>query len=107
VKVPSRRILGLISALAIVATACSASVTKVEVVSWWTTGDEATGFNAVIEQFSKGNPSIQVTNSAIADGAGAVSQSGLNVVLDQQIVADLKVVWPDVKAFAATLGMKL
>jgi glucose/mannose transport system substrate-binding protein len=77
VKVPSRRILGLISALAIVATACSASVTKVEVVSWWTTGDEATGFNAVIEQFSKGNPSIQVTNSAIADGAGAVAQAAL------------------------------
>jgi glucose/mannose transport system substrate-binding protein len=74
---PSRRILGLISAVAIVATACSSSVTKVEVVSWWTTGDEATGFNAIIEHFNKDNPSIQVTNSAIADGAGPVAQAAL------------------------------
>jgi len=77
VKLPSRRILGLISALAIVAIACSSSVTKVEVVSWWTTGSEATGFKAVIDQFNKENPSIQVTNSAIAGGAGSVAKAAL------------------------------
>ncbi len=76
-KLPSRRILGLISAVAIVATACTSSVTKVEVVSWWTTGAEASGFNAVISQFNKDNPSIQVTNSAIAGGAGPAAKAAL------------------------------
>ena len=76
-KIPSRRILGLISAVAIVATACGSSVTKVEVVSWWTSGDEATGFNAIVEHFNKDNPSSPVTNSAIADGAGAVAHAAL------------------------------
>ena len=73
----SRRMLGLISAVAIVATACGTSTTKLEVVSWWTTGDEATGFNAVIAQFNKDNPSIQVANSAIAGDAGTVGQAAL------------------------------
>jgi glucose/mannose transport system substrate-binding protein len=83
VKVASRRILGLISVLAVVASGCGASVTKVEVVSWWTTGDQGTGFNAVIEQFNKDNPSIQVANSAISGGTNSAARSALlNRVLD-------------------------
>ena len=76
-KLPSRRILGLISALAVVATACGSSITKVEVVSWWTTGGEATGFKAVIDQFNKENPSIQLTNSAVAGRTGSAAKAAL------------------------------
>lgn len=75
-KLRSRRILGLLSVVAVVASACS-STTKVEVVSWWTAGNEAAGFNAVIDQFNKDNPSIQVSNSAITGGTGSVAQAAL------------------------------
>jgi len=101
VKLPSRRILALFSVAALVVSACSSSttttapgtnapgtnapgtnapggaVTQVEVVSWWTTGGEASGFNAIIDKFNADNPTIKVTNSAIAGGAGSNAQAAL------------------------------
>jgi len=89
VKLASRRLLAVISVAALVASACSSSnattapsgggggVTNVEVVSWWTTGGEASGFNAIINKFNTDNPTIHVTNSAIAGGAGSVAQAAL------------------------------
>jgi glucose/mannose transport system substrate-binding protein len=106
VKLPSRRILAVLSVTALVASACSSSATPspagntpgptaavtaavtpaptaaagqtpVEVVSWWTTGGEASGFNAIIDAFNTANPTIQVTNSAIAGGAGSNAQAAL------------------------------
>jgi len=50
---------------------------KVLVVSWWTTGGEAAGFNAIINKFNCDNPQYFVTNSAIAGGAGSVAQAAL------------------------------
>ena len=37
----------------------------------------------------------------------AVAANPLNIALDVQTVADLKAVWPQVKSFLATLGVKL
>jgi hypothetical protein len=36
----------------------------------------------------------------------AVAANPLNIPLDLQTATDLKAVWPDVKAFLATLGVK-
>jgi glucose/mannose transport system substrate-binding protein len=52
-------------------------VTQVEAVSWWTTGGEANGFNAIIDKFNTDNPTIKVSNSAIAGGAGSAAQAAL------------------------------
>ncbi len=92
-NLPSRRILAVISVTALVASACSSSstpapagssgassaagVTNIEVVSWWTTGGEASGFNAIIDKFNQDNPTLKVTNSAIAGGAGSNAQAAL------------------------------
>ena len=76
--------------IALVASACSSSATtapqsqaagagtKVEIVSWWTTGGEATGFNKIIDLFNSQNPDWQVYNSAIAGGAGSNAQAVLS-----------------------------
>lgn len=42
----------------------------------------------------------------ISELAGAASNP-LNIALDIQTAEDLKAVWPDLKAFLATLGVKL
>ena len=98
-KLPSRRILAVISVAALVASACTSSssttapsagaagasgtcaaaanATPIEAVSWWTTGGEAAGFNAIINKFNCDNPQYFVTNSAIAGGAGSVAQAAL------------------------------
>ena len=94
-KLPSR-LLAVISVAAIVASACSSSsattapsagpsgtctqqagATPIEAVSWWTTGGESSGFNAIINTFNCANPQYFVTNSAIAGGAGSVAQAAL------------------------------
>jgi glucose/mannose transport system substrate-binding protein len=96
VKLPSRRIVAVISVAALVASACTSSTattapsagaagtcTKqanavdIEAVSWWTTGGESAGFNAIINKFNCDNPGYFVTNSAIAGGAGSVAQAAL------------------------------
>jgi hypothetical protein len=42
----------------------------------------------------------------LAELAGAAANP-LNIALDVQTVTDLKAVWPEVKAFLVTLGIKL
>jgi len=85
VNLVSKRIVAILSVAAIVASGCSSSSgspsagakTEVEVVSWWTTGGEASGFNAIIDKFNTDNPQWHVTNSAIAGGAGSNAQAQL------------------------------
>jgi glucose/mannose transport system substrate-binding protein len=92
VKLPSRQILAVISVAALVAACTSSSATtapggatcaaaanavQIEAVSWWTTGGESSGFNAIINKFNCDNPGYFVTNSAIAGGAGSVAQAAL------------------------------
>jgi glucose/mannose transport system substrate-binding protein len=55
----------------------AANATPIEAVSWWTTGGESAGFNAIINKFNCDNPQYFVTNSAIAGGAGSVAQAAL------------------------------
>jgi glucose/mannose transport system substrate-binding protein len=57
--------------------AAAANATQVEVVSWWTTGGEAAGFNQIINKFNCDNPASFVVNSAIAGGAGSNAQAAL------------------------------
>ncbi len=83
----SRGTVGLITVL--IASACSSGATtapqsdaagtptKVEVVSWWTTGGEATGFNKIVDLFNSRNPQWQVYTNAIAGGAGSNAQAVL------------------------------
>jgi glucose/mannose transport system substrate-binding protein len=101
VKLPSG-LLALISGAAIVASACSsgpataapsagpggtctaaADATQIEAVSWWTTGPESDGFNALVNKFNCDNPRYWVSNSAIAGGTGAAAQAALqNRIMD-------------------------
>ena len=91
-KLPSRQILAVISVAALVAACTSSSATtapggatcaaaanavQIEAVSWWTTGGESSGFNAIINKFNCDNPGYFVTNRAIAGGAGSVAQAAL------------------------------
>jgi glucose/mannose transport system substrate-binding protein len=98
-----KRLIAVAAAAAILAGACSTAATtapgtaapgtaapsaagtgeKVEIVSWWTTGGEATGFNKIIDLFNSQNPQWQVFNSAIAGGAGSNAQA----VLQSRVLA--------------------
>jgi hypothetical protein len=49
---------------------------------------------------------LGAVGTAVTSVQGAAA-APLNVQLDQATFADIKAVWPDVKAFAATLGIKL
>lgn len=52
---------------------------------------------------------LAAVGKAIADAqsiAQAPAQT-LNISFDQQVFADLKAVWPDLKVFVGTLGIKL
>jgi hypothetical protein len=48
---------------------------------------------------------VSAVEKPIADLAGDVANP-LNIALDVQTVTDLKAVWPDVKKFLVTLGVK-
>lgn len=51
---------------------------------------------------------LSAVDKALSD-ADAVAQSptqALNISFDQQTLADVKAVWPDIKAFIAELGIK-
>ncbi|OYD06682.1 ABC transporter substrate-binding protein [Paludifilum halophilum] len=50
---------------------------QVEIFSWWTGAGEEAGLNALIEQFEKKNPGIEVKNAAVAGGAGTNAKATL------------------------------
>jgi hypothetical protein len=50
---------------------------------------------------------LGAVDKAVVDVSSAAGSSGLNISLDAQSWADIKPIWPDVKALAATLGIKL
>jgi len=74
---------GLVGACAGGASPSPSAPIKVEIVSWWTTGGEATGFNKIIDLFNQRNPQWQAYNSAIAGGAGSAAQA----VLQSRVLA--------------------
>ena len=50
---------------------------SVEVFSWWTVGGEATGLNALFDNFKKANPGVDVINAAVGTGAGSTAKAVL------------------------------
>lgn len=49
---------------------------------------------------------LGAVNTSLTAVEGAASADGLNVTLDESVVADLKTVWPAVEAFCAAIGVK-
>ncbi|WP_085522276.1 ABC transporter substrate-binding protein [Tuberibacillus sp. Marseille-P3662] len=88
-------LLAMVMMLAMVLTACnSSSETKgsgdsseggssgsksgdLEIFSWWTAGGEADGLKALMNQFNNKYPDIEVTNAAVAGGAGSNAKAVL------------------------------
>jgi len=45
--------------------------TEVEVFTWWATGGEQLGLNALVEVFNQQHPEVEFINGAVAGGAGS------------------------------------
>ncbi|MGB7537140.1 MAG: ABC transporter substrate-binding protein [Anaerolineales bacterium] len=78
-----RRMLLVLCALTIIALVlpgCQAATpknTKVEIFSWWTSGSEAAGLQALIDKFNADNPGWEIVNTTTAGGAGTNAQAVL------------------------------
>ena len=51
--------------------AAGAATGKLEIFSWWTSGGEVEGLNALYAIYKKQNPGVEIINAAIAGGSGA------------------------------------
>lgn len=47
------------------------TTTEVEVFTWWATGGEQLGLNALVEVFNQQHPEVEFINGAVAGGAGS------------------------------------
>jgi len=56
----------------------TAATDKLEMFSWWTAGSEATGLNALYEQYKKAYPSVEIVNATVAGGAGTSAKTVLS-----------------------------
>jgi glucose/mannose transport system substrate-binding protein len=93
-RTPKRRAARLLAAAAlVVALAGCASAgadagsdpnnaNQVEVFSWWTTGSEKRGFDALIEAFSSQNPGIQVIDASVRGSGGSQARTALDARLE-------------------------
>jgi len=54
---------------------------EIEVFSWWTSGSEDAALQAIISAAKKANPSLTVTNAAVAGGAGTNAKQVLSTRL--------------------------
>ena len=52
-------------------TSATKDTTKLEIVSWWTSGSEAAALNTLLDGFRQANPGVDPVNAAIAGGAGS------------------------------------
>lgn len=52
-------------------TSATKDTAKLEVVSWWTSGSEATALNTLLDAFRQANPGVEPVNAAVAGGAGS------------------------------------
>jgi glucose/mannose transport system substrate-binding protein len=50
---------------------------KLEIFSWWTSGGEAAGLNALFEMYKKQNPGVDIVNATVAGGAGSNAKAVL------------------------------
>ena len=63
------------------APANAAATGEIEVFSWWTSGSEDAALQAIISAAKKANPSLTVTNAAVAGGAGTNAKQVLSTRL--------------------------
>jgi glucose/mannose transport system substrate-binding protein len=59
------------------APAAATAAGKLEMFSWWTSGGEAAGLNAMYATFKKSHPNVDVVNQAVAGGAGSNAKAVL------------------------------
>ena len=52
-------------------TSATKATDQLEVMSWWTSGSEATALNALLSAFQQAHPGVQTVNAAVAGGAGS------------------------------------
>jgi glucose/mannose transport system substrate-binding protein len=50
---------------------------KLEIFSWWTTGGEAAGLNALFNMYKAQNPGVDIVNATVAGGAGSNAKAVL------------------------------
>lgn len=64
-------LVALFGVLAMTTTGCGASDTNnVEVFSWWATGTEKAGLDALVQVFAQQHPDLNFINGSVAGGAG-------------------------------------
>lgn len=88
------------AAAALVLAGCTSSdgdKNKVEVFTWWSTGSEALGLEAMVKVFDANHPDITFVNGAVAGGGG----SAKNLLQDRLAAGDP----PD--SFQAHAGMEI
>jgi glucose/mannose transport system substrate-binding protein len=52
-------------------TSATKDTSQLEVVSWWTSGSEATALNSLFSAFRQADPGVEPVNAAVAGGAGS------------------------------------
>lgn len=52
-------------------TSAQTSTDRLEVVSWWTSGSEASALDALLVAFRQANPDVDAVNAAVAGDAGS------------------------------------
>jgi glucose/mannose transport system substrate-binding protein len=52
-------------------TSAAKDTNQLEIVSWWTSGSEATALNALLTAFRQAHPGVEPANAAVAGGAGS------------------------------------
>jgi glucose/mannose transport system substrate-binding protein len=52
-------------------TSATKDTSRLEVMSWWTSGSEAAALNTLLTGFQQAHPGVQAVNAAVAGGAGS------------------------------------
>ncbi|MFF5233349.1 ABC transporter substrate-binding protein [Dactylosporangium sp. NPDC000521] len=74
-----RRAVAVVALIALAVAGCGAQkptsattdTKQLEVVSWWTSGSEATALNVLLSAVHQTNPNVDVVNAAVTGGAGS------------------------------------
>ena len=101
----SIRLIAAASVIALAITGCGSSSdeaantdTEFEVFTWWASGGEAAGLQAMVDVFNAENPNTEFINASVAGGAGVNAKAVLQSRLDANEPPD---------SFQAHAGMEL
>ncbi|MTA48673.1 MAG: extracellular solute-binding protein, partial [Actinobacteria bacterium] len=80
----SIRLIAAASAIALAITGCSSSSdeaantdTEFEIFTWWASGGEAAGLQALVDLYKEQNPNTEFINASVAGGAGVNAKAVL------------------------------